>query len=76
VLREHFRCQRELYGDFVACRVIRRVVHWFVKGSSGAAQLRERGNHIETPEQFEELVAVYAHSHPVMPADAPLGYPR
>ena len=76
VLREHFRCQRELYGDTIACHVIRRVVHWFVKGSPGAAQLREKGSHIETPEQFEELVALYARTPPILPSDVPLGYPR
>jgi tRNA-dihydrouridine synthase B len=76
VLREHFACQRELYGDYGACRVIRRVIAWFVKGASGAAALRDQGNQIESPEQFEELVAVYERSHLIMPADTPLGYPR
>ncbi len=62
VLREHFACQRELYGDFTACRVVRRVVHWFVKGASGSAALRERGNRVESPEQFEELVREFEQS--------------
>ena len=62
VLRDHFRYQRELYGDYVACRVIRRVIHWFVKGSRGAAQMREKGNKIESPDQFDELVDFYLRS--------------
>jgi nifR3 family TIM-barrel protein len=76
VLREHFKIQREIYGDPAACCVIRRVIHWFVKGASGAAALRDRGNKIESPEQFEELVDIFARSHLILPADAPLGYPR
>ena len=63
VLREHFRYQRELYGDYAACRIIRRVIHWFVKGANGAAALRERGNTVETAEQFEELVEIFAASN-------------
>jgi nifR3 family TIM-barrel protein len=59
VLRDHFQYQRELYGDFAACRVIRRVIHWFVKGAAGAAAAREKGNRVETPEQFEALVAEF-----------------
>jgi nifR3 family TIM-barrel protein len=62
VLREHFRYQRELYGDDAACRVIRRVIHWFVKGASGSASLRERGNKVESPEQFEALVEEFSGS--------------
>ena len=56
VLREHFVEARKIYSDTLACRVIRRVIHWFVKGSHGAAALRNHGNQVETPEQFEELV--------------------
>ncbi len=63
VLREHFRVQRELYGDAMACRTIRRVLHWFVKGAAGSASLRERGNRVESPEQFEALVDEFAGSH-------------
>ena len=76
VLREHFKIQRELYGDHAACCLVRRVIHWFVKGSSGAAALREKGNKVESPERFEELVEIFARSHPVLASDAPLGYPR
>jgi nifR3 family TIM-barrel protein len=63
VLRDHFAYQRELYGDAMACRVIRRVIHWFVKGASGSAALREKGNRIESPEQFEALVAEFEGAH-------------
>ena len=59
VLRDQFVHMREIYGDVLACKVVRRVIHWFVKGAPGAAALRERGNKVETPEQFEELVGVF-----------------
>jgi len=62
ILREHFQYQRQLYGDSAACRIIRRVIHWFVKGASGSASLREKGNKVETPEQFETLVQEFAAS--------------
>jgi nifR3 family TIM-barrel protein len=63
ILREHFRYQREIYGDYAACHIVRRVIHWFVKGAAGSAALREQGNKVETPEQFEALVNVFARSH-------------
>jgi nifR3 family TIM-barrel protein len=63
VLRDHFRIQREIYGDESACHLVRRVIHWFVKGASGSAALREKGNHVATPEQFEELVREFEGSH-------------
>lgn len=56
VLRDHFQAVREIYGDRLAPHLIRRVIHWFVKGASGSAALRDKGSHIETPEQFEDLV--------------------
>jgi tRNA-dihydrouridine synthase B len=59
VLRRHFAVLRELTGDLWACRGVRRVFHWFIKGASGSASLRDRGNRIETPEQFEALVAEF-----------------
>ena len=59
VLREHYACLREVYGDRVAGHVVRRVIHWFVKGASGSAALRAKGNTVETPEQFEALVAEF-----------------
>lgn len=63
VLREHFAIQRELYGDVAACHLIRRVIHWFVKGSSGSAALRDKGSHITTPELFEALVCEFEGAH-------------
>jgi nifR3 family TIM-barrel protein len=63
VLRDHFAIQRELYGDASACHLVRRVIHWFVKGSSGSAALREKGSHISTPEQFEALVREFEGAH-------------
>jgi len=56
VLRDHFQCLRELYGDDSACHLVRRVIHWFVKGASGSASLREKGSHVASPEQVEALV--------------------
>jgi tRNA-dihydrouridine synthase B len=63
VLRDHFAIQRELYGDAAASHLVRRVIHWFVKGASGSAALRERGSHISTPEQFEALVCEFEGAH-------------
>jgi nifR3 family TIM-barrel protein len=63
VLREHFAIQRGIYGDAIAVRTIRRVVHWFVKGASGSAALRDRSNRIEDPAQFEALVGEFERAH-------------
>jgi len=63
VLRDHFQAVREVYGDRLAPHLIRRVIHWFVKGASGSAALRDKGSHIETAEQFEELVREFEGSH-------------
>ena len=63
VLREHFQCLRDLYGDRDAGHLIRRVIHWFVKGASGSAALRELGSHVETPEEVEALIARFEQSH-------------
>ena len=63
VLREHFQVQRELYGDRDACYLIRRVIHWFVKGASGSAALREKGTHVSTPEQVEALIGEFEGAH-------------
>ncbi len=63
VLRRHFDWQRKLNGDFHACRGIRRVFHWFIKGAAGSASLRDRGNRIETPEHFESLVQEFERSY-------------
>ena len=62
VLRDHFQAVREIYGDRLAPHLIRRVIHWFVKGASGSASLRDQGSHIQTPEQFEELVRQFEGS--------------
>lgn len=63
VLRTHFEIQREIYGDRSACHLIRRVIHWFVKGASGSAALREKGNHVATPQDFEALVSEFESAH-------------
>lgn len=63
VLREHFQAVREIYGDRLAPHLIRRVIHWFVKGASGSAALRDKGSHIETVEQFEALVCEFEGAH-------------
>lgn len=64
VLREHFRLQAEIYGETLACRVIRRVIHWFVKGATGAAALRAKGNAVVTAGQFEAVAEEFAASSP------------
>ncbi|MBI3855097.1 MAG: tRNA dihydrouridine synthase DusB [Planctomycetes bacterium] len=63
VLRDHFATLREIYGAEPACYLVRRVIHWFVKGASGSAALREKGSHITTPEQFDALVGEFEGSH-------------
>lgn len=63
VLRDHFAIQRELYGDASACLLIRRVIHWFVKGASGSAALREKSSRVVTPEQVESLIREFEGSH-------------
>ena len=63
VLRDHFGILREIYGDGLACNLVRRVIHWFVKGASGSAALREKGNHVATPEMFHELAREFESSH-------------
>jgi nifR3 family TIM-barrel protein len=63
VLREHFELLRELHGDRNASRLVRRVLHWYVKGSAGSAALRERANRLESPEAFEAIVSEFAESH-------------
>jgi tRNA-dihydrouridine synthase B len=63
VLREHFQALRDVYGDKDAPFLIRRVIHWFVKGSSGSAALRDKGSHIQTVEQFEALVREFEGAH-------------
>lgn len=61
VLREHFRLLREIYGDAWACKAVRRVVVWFVKGAAGSALLRDRAQHVSTPEEVESLIADFEH---------------
>ncbi len=62
VLREHFRLLREIYGDPWACKAVRRVVVWFVKGAAGSAVLRDRAQHVSTPEEVEALIADFEQS--------------
>jgi len=57
VLRKHFRYLLDFYGNPRAFLLVRRVLHWFVKSSPGAAQLRERCNTIGTLEEFEKVVS-------------------
>jgi tRNA-dihydrouridine synthase B len=56
VLRRHFALLRELYGDLSACKTVRRVVVWFVKGAAGSAALRDRAQRVGTPEEVEALI--------------------
>ena len=63
VLRDHFQAVREVYGDRLAPSLIRRVIHWFVKGTAGSAALRERSSHLSTVEEVEALVRDFEGSH-------------
>jgi nifR3 family TIM-barrel protein len=58
-LREHFRLQRELDGDALACTLIRKVIAWYVKGAPGAASLRDRGHRIARPEDLDALAVEF-----------------
>lgn len=60
VLRRHFRLLREIYGDASACKLVRRVITWFVKGASGSAALRDRAQHVGSPEEVEALIAEFS----------------
>ncbi|HZE98485.1 MAG TPA: tRNA dihydrouridine synthase DusB [Planctomycetota bacterium] len=62
VLREHFQVLREIYGAALAPQFVRRVIQWFVKGTSGSAALRERSSHLSTAGQVEDLIRDYEAS--------------
>jgi nifR3 family TIM-barrel protein len=62
VLRRHFGYLRELQGDEHACKAVRRVIHWFVKGASGSAALRDRANRLSTVAEVEGLIADFEGS--------------
>lgn len=59
VLNEHFDLLRELYGTDRALILVRRVIHWFVKGACGANILREKGNRVNTLDQFREVIDIF-----------------
>lgn len=63
VLRDHFQAVREIYGDRLAPQLIRRVIHWFVKGTAGSAALRERSSHLSSVEDFESIVRDFEKSY-------------
>ncbi len=56
VLREHFALIREHYGDVLAFRRVRPVIHWFVKGLRGGARLRDQGSRVDSVEAFEAVL--------------------
>ena len=56
VLREHFALIREQYGDVLAFRRVRPVIHWFVKGLRGGARLRDQGSRVDSVEAFEAVL--------------------
>jgi nifR3 family TIM-barrel protein len=57
VLRRHFGYLREIHDDEHACKAVRRVIHWFVKGAAGSAALRDRANRLSTVAEVEGLIA-------------------
>lgn len=62
VLRRHFRYLREFYGDVLAFRIVRRVIHWFVRGTEGSASLRLQGNAVDSVASFEAVVESFESS--------------
>lgn len=70
-LARHFELARAFYGDYLACHVIRKVIHWYSTGLPGAAELRARANHVAVPEDFQACLEHFGHAagRPVAGAD-------
>ncbi|MBI5367272.1 MAG: tRNA dihydrouridine synthase DusB [Planctomycetes bacterium] len=73
-LAEHFARAREYYGDYLACILIRKVVHWYSGGLPAAAALRARANGITAPELFAACLEFFREAgHRAAHADADAG---
>ncbi|MCR5650842.1 MAG: tRNA dihydrouridine synthase DusB [Lachnospiraceae bacterium] len=55
VMREHCRMQKELKGEYIGVREMRKHISWYTTGMPGSAKLRSRINSAET---LEELLAL------------------
>lgn len=60
VLAEHYALIRELYGDEIGTRRVRKVVPWYVKGAPHAAELRDRAGRLATPAEVDGFIAEFA----------------
>ena len=60
VLR-HAAMMIEYKGEYIGIREMRKHVSWYTHGLSGAAKLRDRVNHAESINDFEELLMRYAN---------------
>lgn len=79
----HFSALRELFGDFLACRLMRRYGCWYIKGIYGSTVFRLEMGQLESPAQFAEVLEkVFGPYDPTTPApladwyDAPLLSPH
>jgi len=70
-LARHFALMRELYGDFLALKRVRAVIHWFVKGVWGSCRLRDIGTRIASVDGFDEFIELFRSAdrrhNPFMP---------
>ncbi len=70
VLAAHFEEMRPLYGTEKALVLVRRVIHWFVKGAYGANVLREKGNRVSSLDEFQEIVHIFRSTEIAGPGPA------
>lgn len=59
VLREHFAHILDCYRPYKAFRQARHVIHAYIKGLPGVAELRRLGTLISTEEDFEVIARAY-----------------
>jgi tRNA-dihydrouridine synthase B len=64
----HFDALCELFGDYLACRLMRRYGCWYIHGVHGGGAFRYRMSRIDAPERFHELAAEIFDAYP---ADTP-----
>jgi tRNA-dihydrouridine synthase B len=73
VLAEHFEGMCQLYGVERSLHIIRRVIHWYVKGVERSTDLRQEGNTMGSVGQFRDFVSRFSQSRPL--ADVRGGIP-
>jgi nifR3 family TIM-barrel protein len=69
VLRRQVLHMAEFYGPR-GFNIARRVLHWFIKGNPGCAQLRLKANDVNSLETFEVLLKAFEESAADQPAVA------